>query len=134
MNHLDNITYFSSSLQPVPPIHPASLLTLLIPSLFTLSTTPAPNPPSLPHLFPLPSSSLPPLLPPLIPPLYHTCSLSPPPLYHPCSPPLIPPLYQPWSSSAYPLYHPCSLSPPPLYHPCSPPLIPPLYQPWSSST
>ena len=110
MNHLRNITYFSSSLQPVPhppPIHPASLLTLLIPSLFT------------------PLLTLLPILP-----LYHPCSLSPPPLYHPCSRPLIPPLYQPWSSSAYPLYHPCSpFPPPPLYYPCSPCPHPPLYYP-----
>ena len=133
MNHLDNITYLSSSLQPVPPhssrlstntAHTFSLHPLYYPcSQSPLSTTPVP----------LPSSSLPPLLPPLIPPLYHTCSLSPPlsttlaPLPHPTSLPALVLLRLPSLPPLFPL--PSSSLPP-----CSPPLIPPLYQPWSSST
>ena len=127
MNPLDNITYFSSSLQPVPPPHSSRLSTntahtfTLHPSLLPLlpiplSTTPVPSPLLLSTtLAPLPSSHL-------------STSPGPPPItlsLHPCSPSPHPPPYYPLiritSLPLAPLppvhlsrlYHPCSPSPPP---------------------
>ena len=138
MNHLHNITYFSSSLQPVPqPIHPASLLTLLIPSLFTplyypcsqspLSTTPVPSPLLLSTTLALdPSSHLSTSLGP--PPLTLSTTPAPPSLLPlsttPAPPPLIPLSTTLCSASPHHPSHPCPLSTSPgSTTPAHPPLL-----------